>query len=114
MAGKTFAPTDMDTRIGKLIAIMRTRQGLTQKDLAEKLGITFQQVQKYEVADNRISASRLYQIAQILELPVATLYAEADSPIMHDKSMRDFLQVIFSLSDTDRKLVFQIVQRLKG
>lgn len=64
MPGQTFIPNEIDVQIGERIAILRTRQGMTQKDLARHLGVTFQQFQKYETAANRISASRLYEIAQ--------------------------------------------------
>lgn len=52
-------------RLGHIIAMVRARHGMSQKDLAEKLGISFQQVQKYECAANRISAARLYEISRI-------------------------------------------------
>ena len=59
-----------DSHVGKRVRIRRLMLGLSQSELAEALGLTFQQVQKYEKGANRISASRLQQIAQILRMPV--------------------------------------------
>jgi transcriptional regulator with XRE-family HTH domain len=54
--------------------------GVSQTQLAEKVGLTFQAIQKYERGENRISASRLYQFAQILGVPVAYFFEELPSP----------------------------------
>lgn len=55
--------TDIDVRIGRRVELARKSAGLTQHQLAQKLGISFQQLQKYECAANRISCSRLHDIA---------------------------------------------------
>ncbi len=60
-------PTPIDEHIGRHLKKLRTHCAMTQSDLAEELGVTFQQIQKYERGANRISASRLWQICQILE-----------------------------------------------
>lgn len=112
MSGKTFKPSDIDFRIGKTIQILRTKQGLTQKDLASKLGVTFQQVQKYETGGNRISASRLYDIVHVLEVPIGALYNESRNEPMHDKQMLNLIHNIYKLSDDDRLLVAKNVARL--
>lgn len=62
-------PTPIDTHIGKRIKLRRSLMGMSQKTMAEELGITFQQIQKYETAKNRVAASRLYHIACILKVP---------------------------------------------
>ena len=56
----------IDVYVGKRIRLKRKLAGLTQSGLAAKIGITFQQVQKYEKGENRVSSSMLYQIAQAL------------------------------------------------
>lgn len=67
--------TKIDTAIGAKVRSRRLEIGMSQERLAELLGITFQQVQKYEKGVNRIAASRLYYIAQALEMPVADFYS---------------------------------------
>ncbi|HWA29707.1 MAG TPA: helix-turn-helix transcriptional regulator [Rhizomicrobium sp.] len=58
----------IDSHVGERIRVRRTEMGLTQEDLARKLDISYQQVQKYETAANRISAGRLYEIARELNV----------------------------------------------
>lgn len=58
----------IDVHVGSRVRLRRTLMGLTQNGLAEKLGLTFQQIQKYERGTNRIGASRLMQLAQNLEV----------------------------------------------
>ena len=59
---------DVERHIGKQIKMLRMAQKMSQKDLAEKMGITYQQVQKYEAGLNRISVSRLWQICTIFAI----------------------------------------------
>lgn len=66
----TLDPASLDRRIGERIRLRRTELGMTQEQLASALGISYQQVQKYENGVNRISASRLAEIAQRLEVPI--------------------------------------------
>lgn len=68
-------PTDADTRIGESIRAYRLIAGISQNDLAQQLGVSFQQVQKYEKGANRIGAGRLPRIAEILNIPVSALFA---------------------------------------
>ncbi|MCK5910150.1 MAG: helix-turn-helix transcriptional regulator [Caulobacter sp.] len=63
-------------------------RGLSQEALAQRLGLTFQQVQKYERGANRISASKLYEIARALEVPVAALFDGAPGPGPTDADSR--------------------------
>ncbi|MCL2331379.1 MAG: helix-turn-helix domain-containing protein [Proteobacteria bacterium] len=65
----------VDMHIGKRIQLRRNMIGLSQKDLGEKCGVTFQQIQKYESGANRIVASRLFQIGMILETPVSFFFS---------------------------------------
>src|SRR3954466_4115884 len=64
-----------DVEIGRKIRTLRLERGLSQSGLAEGIGLTFQQVQKYEKGANRVSAGRLQQIADILHVPVMFFYA---------------------------------------
>ena len=68
------APNPVDAHIGSRLRLRRLTLGLSQEKLGKELGLTFQQVQKYERGANRIGASRLYAIAQILEAPVSYFF----------------------------------------
>jgi transcriptional regulator with XRE-family HTH domain len=68
------APSAVDLRIGERVRARRFEIGMSQEVLGDRLGITFQQVQKYEKGANRISASRLLDIATVLEMPVADFF----------------------------------------
>lgn len=74
MAGKTYIPNAVDQHIGKRMQLRRTMLGLSLKDLANTCGVTFQQIQKYETADNRISASRLFEIGTAMQTPVSFFF----------------------------------------
>jgi transcriptional regulator with XRE-family HTH domain len=75
MANKT--PNPIDKHVGSRVRMRRIMLGLSQERLGEALGLTFQQVQKYEKGTNRIGASRLQQIAHILQVPVAFFFEDA-------------------------------------
>lgn len=70
--------TEIDVRIGQRIRACRLEQGVTQMALADQLGVTFQQLQKYELGINRVAASRLYEIARALRAPVARFLPDPD------------------------------------
>lgn len=74
----TLDPASLDRRIGERIRLRRTELGLTQEQLASALGISYQQIQKYENGVNRISASRLAEIAQRLEVPIGWFVDEPE------------------------------------
>ena len=63
-----------DVEIGRKIRALRLERGLSQSGLADGIGLTFQQVQKYEKGTNRVSAGRLQRISEILEIPVMFFY----------------------------------------
>lgn len=67
-------PDPVDTHVGARLRLRRTLLGLSQTELARSVGLTFQQVQKYESGANRISASRLYHIAEALDVPVSFFF----------------------------------------
>ena len=66
-------PNPLDVHVGGRIRLRRTLLGISQEKLGEAIGLTFQQVQKYERGANRIGASRLYELSRVLEVPVAYL-----------------------------------------
>lgn len=67
-------PNDIDIEVGRRIRMQRTILGMSQTTLADALGITFQQVQKYEKGTNRVGASRLQHISSFLSVPVAYFF----------------------------------------
>lgn len=73
------SPNPIDVHVGSRVRLRRMLIGMSQEKLGEQLGLTFQQVQKYEKGSNRIGASRLYQIAQILGVPVQFFYDDMGS-----------------------------------
>lgn len=70
----------VDTHVGNRLRTLRTMRGLTQADVAQGLDISFQQVQKYELGRNRISASKIYDIANILNVPPAYFFEGLNAP----------------------------------
>ncbi|MGV6820408.1 MAG: helix-turn-helix domain-containing protein [Parvularcula sp.] len=68
------APHPMDIHVGSRVRLRRMMKGMSQDKLGEELGLTFQQVQKYEKGVNRIGASRLFEIGRILDVPVQFFY----------------------------------------
>jgi transcriptional regulator with XRE-family HTH domain len=75
MAGKK--PNPVDAHVGSRVRLRRMLLGMSQERLGESMGLTFQQVQKYEKGVNRIGASRLFQISKILDIPVQFFFEEA-------------------------------------
>jgi transcriptional regulator with XRE-family HTH domain len=71
------APNPIDKHVGSRVRMRRMMLGMSQEKLGDALGLTFQQVQKYEKGTNRIGASRLQQISQILQVPVAFFFEGA-------------------------------------
>ena len=72
-------PSPIDIHVGRQVRLYRTVAGLSQTQLAESIGLTFQQVQKYERGGNRISASKLAQIARVLGTPVTAFFEGLDT-----------------------------------
>lgn len=76
MPRRSRDPRDME--IAKRVRALRLQRGMSQTELGGVLDVTFQQVQKYETGSNRISAGRLQQVAEVLDVPVAYFYAGLD------------------------------------
>ncbi len=82
-------PSPVDVRVGRQVRLYRTVAGLSQTQLANAIGLTFQQVQKYERGSNRISASKLVRIAEVLGTPVPAFFEGAgdEAPEARDRIM---------------------------
>jgi transcriptional regulator with XRE-family HTH domain len=73
-------PNPIDVHVGRRLRLRRTLLGMSQERLAHLLGLTFQQIQKYERGVNRIGSSRLYELGQILDVPISFFFDDmADS-----------------------------------
>src|SRR5262249_9382500 len=71
-------PSPIDIHVGSRVRLRRNMLGLSQEKLGEAIGLTFQQVQKYERGANRIGASRLHDLSQVLDVPVSFFFDDTD------------------------------------
>jgi transcriptional regulator with XRE-family HTH domain len=114
----------VDTIVGHNIRIQRMTRGLSQHELGELLGVSFQQVQKYEKGTNRVSAGRLHKLASALGLPITAFYASADTHKGNQPSPlalianRDSLQIVQSFNKINnravRRSLVNLVRQLAG
>ncbi len=70
----------VDVHVGSRIRLRRTLMGMSQERLGDALGLTFQQVQKYERGANRVSASRLFDLSRVLDVPISFFFDDMDAP----------------------------------
>ena len=99
-------------------------QGLTQQQLAEAIGIKFQQVQKYETGANRVSASRLWDIAQVLNVSVSYFFEgyAAGRPVVgatiggptDDREALQLLRSYYAMPVTQRRQIFELARVLSN
>ncbi|MEL6691089.1 MAG: helix-turn-helix transcriptional regulator [Pseudomonadota bacterium] len=115
----------VDVHVGKRIRHRRWMVGMTQQQLAEKVGIKFQQIQKYETGMNRVSASRLWDIAETLTVPVSFFFvglegAEPDqaearatpSDLMADKEAMELVRSYYAIPENQRRRLFELARVL--
>ncbi|MEN9062251.1 MULTISPECIES: helix-turn-helix domain-containing protein [Ponticoccus] len=113
----------VDVHVGKRIRHRRWLVGMTQQQLAERVGIKFQQIQKYETGANRVSASRLWDIADALEVPVSFFFegienegAEVDATdsvpadILGDKEALDLVRSYYAMPENQRRRLFELAR----
>ena len=100
-----------DLQVGERLAALRKARGLSQGELGQKLGITFQQVQKYERGTNRISAGRLYEIAIILGVGIQYFFKEVSASRDRPDEQADELAAQFAALKDDkvRRRVLQLI-----
>ena len=84
MAKDSTEPNPIDVHVGRRVRLRRKELGLSQERLAGGLGLTFQQVQKYERGANRVSASKLFEVARILRVPIGYFFEGLDDPASPD------------------------------
>ena len=115
----------VDVHVGKRIRHRRWLIGMTQQQLAEKVGIKFQQIQKYETGANRVSASRLWDISDAMEVPVSFFFdgleeegkaaAEKSSvpeDLMVDKEALDLVRSYYAIPENQRRRLFELARVL--
>ncbi|WP_420858962.1 helix-turn-helix domain-containing protein [Marivivens marinus] len=114
----------VDVHVGKRIRHRRWMIGTTQQQLAEKVGIKFQQIQKYETGMNRVSASRLWDIAHALSVPISFFFEGLDvsgeeavdtalpGDILADKEALDLLRSYYAIPETQRRRLFDLARVL--
>ncbi|MEO9826227.1 MAG: helix-turn-helix transcriptional regulator [Paracoccaceae bacterium] len=115
----------VDVHVGKRIRHRRWLVGMTQQQLAEKVGIKFQQIQKYETGMNRVSASRLWDIASALSITVSFFFEgldeaetsaafESDVPndILKDKEALELVRSYYAIPETQRRRLFELARVL--
>ena len=77
----TGIPNPVDVHVGARLRVRRTLLGMSQTTLGEAIGLTFQQMQKYEKGTNRISASRLYDLARVLDVPIEHFFDDMPTAV---------------------------------
>jgi transcriptional regulator with XRE-family HTH domain len=114
----------VDAHVGKRIRHRRWLVGMTQQQLAEAVGIKFQQIQKYETGMNRVSASRLWDIAKVLDVPIAFFFegltqgdaaaeaASAEADILSDKEALNLLRIFHAIPEQQRRRLFELARVL--
>ena len=122
--------SNIDVHLGKRLRRRRRLLGLTQQQLAGACGVRFQQIQKYECGANRISAARLWQLSEALEVPVGYFYdglAEAPQPEqvigrglgeaggeIASKETQDLIRAYYQLGERPRRRLLDLAKSLNG
>jgi transcriptional regulator with XRE-family HTH domain len=113
------SPHPVDVTVGARIVSQRLAKGMTQSDLAIAIGVSFQQVQKYERGSNRVSASRLWRIAAALEVPMTYFFEDMTTETGAPREERaispwahDLMALENSLPLSARKLVLNMARQL--
>ena len=114
----------VDLHIGQRVRHRRWLLGMTQQQLAQAVGIRFQQIQKYESGANRISASRLWDLAKALEMPVSFFFdgldqgkggePNADEGLLQNKETMDLIRAYYGLDEGPRRRLLELAKALSG
>ncbi|MFZ5962912.1 helix-turn-helix domain-containing protein [Thalassococcus sp. BH17M4-6] len=115
----------VDVHVGKRIRHRRWLVAMTQQQLAERVGIKFQQIQKYETGANRVSASRLWDIAEALDVPVSFFFEGIEEKVaqeaqneavpadlMGDKEALDLVRSYYAIPENQRRRLFELARVL--
>lgn len=116
-----LSENDIDTSVGKRIEIRRKLMKMTQRDLACKIGVTFQQLQKYEQGANRVSASRLWLISRALNTDINFFFEDVysicvsdnDKDILHKRKTLELLVAYSKIKNTKiADIIFNLLQEM--
>ena len=135
MARKAGLINEIDQHIAQRLQLRRVMLGMTQSDLAKKCGVSFQQIQKYETAGNRIPAARLFDLSQAMETSVAFFFAglpgnypletksnrsmrvsdvKDDDPMSKNETLQ-LINLYWNLpNDTQRRTIMDMLKLLNG
>ena len=111
----------VDVHVGKRIRYRRWMVGMTQQQLGEKVGIQFQQIQKYETGANRVSASRLWDICQALDVPASFCFDGLENQaedehvigdILSDKEALQLVRAYYGMPEAQRRQIFELARVL--
>ncbi|MBC7156162.1 MAG: helix-turn-helix transcriptional regulator [Rhodobacteraceae bacterium] len=110
----------VDAHVGKRIRHRRWMIGMTQQQLADKVGIKFQQIQKYETGMNRVSASRLWDIARSLGVTISFFFEgledggkeAADADILADREAMELVRIFHAIPEQQRRRLFDLARVL--
>ncbi|KND47068.1 MAG: transcriptional regulator, Cro/CI family [Parcubacteria bacterium C7867-004] len=120
---------EIDIHLGRRLRRRRRLLGLTQQELAHACGVRFQQIQKYECAANRMSAARLWQLAEALEVPVSYFYEgltrdqretlESETASLIDERMgsreaQDLIRAYYQLGERPRRRLLDLAKAMNG
>ncbi len=132
----TGIPSPVDVHVGTRLRVRRTLLGMTQTKLGDQLGVSFQQMQKYEKGTNRISSSRLYDLARVLDVPIEYFFddmpvaVEASSPAtkrhgrvkeppsyepnpMHKRETLELVRAYYKIKDAQvRKQLYEMIETI--
>lgn len=108
-------PRSVDVHVGARVRLRRTLLGMTQGKLGEALDLTFQQVQKYERGANRIGSSRLFELSQILDVPISYFFDDmadeiAAQPARRVSGLKDRSQAVFESDALSRRETLELVR----
>ncbi|MEZ5912712.1 MAG: helix-turn-helix transcriptional regulator [Paracoccaceae bacterium] len=112
----------VDVHVGKRIRHRRWMVGMTQQQLADSVGIKFQQIQKYETGMNRVSASRLWDIADTLSVPISFFFeglddrreakTKVEGDILADKEALELVRSYYAIPENQRRRLFDLARVL--
>lgn len=138
-AERESRPSPIDVHVGSRIRLRRTLLGMSQERLGEALGLTFQQIQKYERGVNRVGASRLFDLSRVLDVPISFFFDDMPEPLaaiygshaprravgfaepaegfdddaLHKRETLELVRAYYKITDPSvRKRVFELVRSL--
>ena len=104
-------PDPIDIHVGSRVRLRRTLLGMSQEKLGRALGLTFQQIQKYERGANRIGSSRLYKLSRIMDVPVAFFFEEMPSETAaRAKALREKTGETFKTEQLSKRETLELVR----